>query len=233
MGSRRKHNKKNEGGSTTTPPPEENDTEVDNADAPSSDNVLPTTTDEAEANLTEPAEAAGEPAPTTEAAPTQQQQQQPATEVATAFDATPAPPMPAPSTEAAAGDAEVDEAPQLPTTTTTTTAAAAAMPATAPLEGVAALNAYALENASTVSPTMTADQPSKLAAKSEVEKRELAEGHPATEETSGAPTSPPRTSTKKVAFVTPVVSSVTSVGEADASRESNCIEARCGSCSII
>lgn len=232
MGRRRKHNKKNEGGSTTTPPPEENDTEVDNANVPSSDNVLPSTTDEAEANLTEPAEAAGEPAPTTEAAPTQQQQQS-ATEVSTAFEATPAPPMPTPSTEVAAGDAEVDKAPQPPTTTTTTTAAAAAMPATAPLEGVAALNAYALENASTVSPTMTADLHSKPAAKSEVENRKLAEGHPVTEETSGAPTSPPRTSTKKVAFVTPVVSSVTSVGETDASRESNCIEARCGSCSVM
>ncbi|KPI85369.1 hypothetical protein ABL78_5550 [Leptomonas seymouri] len=102
-----------------------------------------------------------------------------------------------------------------------TTAAAEA----ASLDGVEALNAYALKSASCpVNATDSASFPAEKANN---------EDHLPAQKPSEIQAILPRTQTKKVAFNTPVVSSVASVSDVEAPRESSCVEASCGSCTVM
>jgi hypothetical protein len=114
-------------------------------------------------------------------------------------------------------------------TSATTTASADTPAAPTPLDGVAALNAFALLNASgDADGTKVVDSTREDAAEHSQPPPDSAAVVP-----SEAPVHPPHSSTKKVGFVTPVVSSITSVSDTETPREANCVEARCGSCAVM
>ncbi|KPA83768.1 hypothetical protein ABB37_01998 [Leptomonas pyrrhocoris] len=201
MGRRRKQNKKGGDSNTSTPPPEEADIEADEGGASTLKNTEP-----AKVADTPPAAVPEDPVGTTNAAVDA------ATEVI-------AEPVEVTATTAPAEEAAPVTAKDAPQPPTTVAAAAEA------LNGVAALNAYALQNATVgAAPTPVALPPGGPAKE---------EDHPLTEVPIAASANPPRAATKKVAFITPVISSVTSVSDAEAPRESNCIESRCGSCNVM
>lgn len=204
MGRRRKPNKKNGENGVATPPPADGDVdadvEFDEVESPPPEaGSITETNEEPPAAPALPAVVAAGPE-TTEA---------PAAE-------SPAPPA-APPAEAPAAEPEENANTPLPATT------AAAAPAT--VQGVEALNAYALQTASA--------EASDAKTVSSMGEASQEAAQPAAETPSPSAATPPRSSTKKVAFINPVVSSITSASDTDAPHESNCIEARCGSCSVM